>query len=60
MEHHLDPVNGDAPQVDFGARIGWRGRGRRRRRGPFVGPDMRWYRWLVSVRVADLRDRDGG
>ncbi len=47
----------DTTQVGFDALPGWRRKARGRRRGTFVPPDMRTYRWPVFVRVADLQNQ---
>ena len=60
VEHHLDHAADDAAQLDAEKKFGWKGRARRRRKGRFVPPDVRAYRWPVFVRVADLPNGDGG
>lgn len=55
VEHQLDA----AAQLDAEAQFGWRSKARRRRKGSFVPPDIRTYRWPTFVRVEDLRNQDG-
>ena len=60
VEHQLDHAAEDVAQLDAEAKLGWRSRARRRRKGKFIPPDVRAYRWPVFVRVADLPNGDGG
>lgn len=60
VEHQVDHGAGDAEQLDAEAQFGWRNAARRGRRGRFVPPDMRAYRWPAFVRVEDLQIQDGG
>ena len=57
VEHQLEHAVDDTTQVGFDALPGWRRKARGRRRGTFVPPDMRTYRWPVFVRVADLQNQ---
>ncbi len=60
VEHQLDHAAEDAAQLDAEARFGFKSRARRRRKGRFIPPDVRAYRWPLFVRLADLPNRDGG
>ena len=60
VDHALDHAVDDTAQADYDEQFGWRSRARRSRKGQFVPPDMRSYRWPVFVRVADLQNQDRG
>ena len=60
VEHRLDHAADDTTKADFEAQFAWRSKARRSRKGRFVPPDMRTYRWPVFVPVSDLQNQDGG
>ena len=58
VAHQLEHATQDIVQAGFAAQFRWRSKARRGRRGRFVPPDMKPYRWPTFVRVADLQNPD--